>query len=124
MTWASWTGIGLVVFIVVADVVLMLRKAPDGATTWSEILRVGFWYTTAVPWALSVWVGHWFPITDKPYFKASYVVVLAVSLIWVAAWDILKRKVRHNVVQSLAVTLSVIVGLIVGAVFWPMGTVN
>ena len=124
MNWASITGVVLICFIIVADIVLMVRKSRDGATTWSEILRVGFWYTTAVPWSLAVWIGHWFPIVDEPLFTASAVVVLVMTLAWVAGWDILKRKYRHRAVSAMAVSLSVLVGLIVGGVFWPLTTVN
>lgn len=124
MNWASISGVVLIIFIIVADIVLMLRKSSNSATTWSEILRVGFWYTTAVPWGLAVWIGHWFPVVDKPPFQASAVVVLAVSIAWVAGWDILKRKVKYQIVSNLAVSLSVVAGLIVGAIFWPITTVT
>ena len=121
VTALSWVGVIMICLIIVADIILMQLKSPREATTWSELLRVGAWYTTAIPWGLGVWIGHWFPIVQEPLFKYSYVVVLVMTLIWVALGDILTIKMRRVVIPHI---VTVTLGLFVGGLFWPLRHVN
>ena len=111
----------MISLIKVSDIILMQLKSPREATTWSEMLRVGARYTTPQPWGLGVWIGHWFPIVQEPLFKYSYVVVLVMTLIWVALGDILKIKMRRVVIPHI---VTVTLGLFVGGLFWPLRHVN
>jgi hypothetical protein len=120
VTAFSILGVTMISLIVVADIVLMKVKSSREATTWSELLRVGAWYSTAIPWALGVWVGHWFPIVQEPLFTYSYVIVLVVTLVWVALWDVLRIKFRITMPHIVTVA----VGLVVGGLFWPLRHVN
>ncbi len=117
------TIIGLVMigFIVGFDIYLMTRKSKEEATTWSELLRVGFWYTTAVPWSLAVWIGHWFPLTDKLPFEHSPFVMIAVSFFWIVICDsIMALGARYRPISYVIVIASVMGGLLTGASLWPL----
>lgn len=123
LTVCGVIGVILISFIIISDIVLMIKKHGQESSTWSEMLRVAFWYTAAVPWGLGVWIGHWFPIVQKPLFKYSWILVIGLSvglLIFDIFFNILKIKEKYPVMLYIFIPVSVITGLFVGGLFWPL----
>lgn len=106
------------VFIIVTDVVLVMRDPP--ADTWSEQLRHwGVKYTTAPPWIFGVCGGRWFHPFDGPLITPEWVgptVLAALTVAVIGFGGLAYAKDGMKWMPPWAVCL---LGLVAGAVFAP-----
>lgn len=111
---------GLACVLVIALIVLDVPAALDAieGNTFSELLRKGGQQMPVIPWTIAIFAGRWFhPFDGLNLLGADgKVALLAVTFVVVVGTHLCRRHLRA--VPSWVV---VILGLVSGALLWPVG---
>lgn len=111
---------GLASLLIIALIVLDVPAAIDAieGNTFSELLRVGGRQMAVFPWTISIFAGRWFHPFDglDPFGAHGPVALLAVTFVVVVGTNLSRQYYR-----PIPPWLIVLVGLIAGALLWPVG---
>jgi hypothetical protein len=111
---------GLAGVLIIALIVLDIPAAIDTVegNTFSELLRRGGRQMAIFPWTISIFAGRWFhPFDGLDLFgRDGQVALLVVTFLVVVGTHMCRQYFR-----PVPSWLVVIVGLISGAVLWPVG---
>lgn len=113
---ATFVGLGIVIILVVADVVLANDATRDNAP--SQIIRAVSRYTAVVPFGLGVLTGHWFhPVVAAAPLLGSRSQLYLVFIGVVLGAGGLVLGLRRSGIPAWPWALA---GAILGALLWPV----
>lgn len=111
---------GLAGLLIIALIVLDIPAAMDAVegNTFSELLRRGGRQMAVFPWTISIFAGRWFHPFDglDPFGRHGQVALLVVTFLVVVGTHLCRQYV-----WAVPSWMIAILGLICGAVLWPVG---